>query len=278
MTLGERLAAATAELRRAGVPSPATDARRLICHVLGISSEALAAEVGAPFPAALEARFAELLSRRAARCPLSQIVGTRAFWRDDFEVTAAVLDPRPETECLVEAALEAPFARVLDLGTGTGCILLSLLRERADAEGVGSDLSAAALEVAARNATRLGLAGRTRLVRADWFEGLEGPFDLIVSNPPYLAEDEFAGLAPEPRLWEPRAALVAGPEGTEAYRAIAGHAGQLLAAGGRLILEIGPTQAEAVSALLRTAGFSVDPPRKDLDGRDRVLVARPVRK
>ena len=188
-------------------------------------------------------------------------------------VTPDVLDPRPETETLVAAALEQPFARLLDLGTGSGCILISLLADRPSAQGVGTDLSDAALEVARRNAGQLGVAERVRFLRSDWFGGVQGRFDLIVSNPPYIAEDEMAALAPEVRDWEPRAALTPGGDGLAAYRAIAQGAGARLMAGGRLILEIGPTQGAAVTALLRAAGFDCVEIRPDLDGRDRVVIA-----
>ncbi len=167
--------------------------------------------------------------------------------------------------------------RVLDLGTGSGCILLTLLAEWPQARGVGVDISAAALEVAAENARSLGVAGRAELVTGDWCAGLDGQFGLIVSNPPYIAADELAGLAPEVRLHEPLAALCStgdlGGDGLDAYRRIAAGVGPLLAPGGRLLMEIGPRQAAAVGRILADAGMAVTAVLPDLDGRDRVVSA-----
>ena len=218
-----------------------------------------------------DATFAAWTLRRAAREPVSRILGRRAFWRHDFAVTRDVLDPRPETETLVEAALAAPFGRLLDLGTGSGCILVSLLAERPAATGVGTDASVAALAVAARNAAAAGVAGRAAFRRADWLDGVEGPFDLIVSNPPYVAEAEMAGLAPEVRDWEPRGALTPGGDGLDAYRAIALGARARMTPGGRLMAEVGAGQAGAVSALWAQAGLVRIRALRDLDGRERVV-------
>ena len=272
-TVGAALRAAVPVLAAAGVDDPRGDARRLMAHALGLAAgrvtlvepEALAPEVAA--------RFARALAQRAARQPVAQITGRRLFWGRAFEVTPDVLDPRPETEALVAEALRQGFAQLLDLGTGSGCILLSLLADRPEAHGLGTDLSATALEVARRNAASLGLADRAAFRRADWTEGLDGPFDLIVSNPPYIAAAEMPGLAPELRRWEPEMALSPGGDGLDAYRRIAAGAGRLLAPGGRLLLEIGPTQAAPVTVLLSSAGFSVAGVCPDLDGRPRVIRA-----
>ncbi|WP_343069984.1 peptide chain release factor N(5)-glutamine methyltransferase [Jannaschia sp. Os4] len=247
------------------MPDPAGDLRRLMAH----HAPGAFPDDDLPDPAG----WARLVEARAARVPVSHLVGRRAFWRHDFAVTGDVLDPRPETEMLVAAALEAPFARVVDLGTGSGAILGSLLAGRPDATGVGTDLSDAALAVAARNLAALGVDGRATLLRADWWEGVEGRFDLIVSNPPYIAAAEMAGLAPE-LAHEPRMALTPGGDGLDAYRAIAAGAAARLAPGGRILLEIGPTQAGAVSRLLREAGLGEIGVKPDLDGRDRVVFGR----
>jgi release factor glutamine methyltransferase len=186
-------------------------------------------------------------------------------------VTRDVLDPRPETESLVAWALErGPAARVLDLGVGSGCILFSLLAEWPEATGVGVDVSAAALAVAARNAAALGVAGRAALRRGEWLSGLGETFDLIVSNPPYLATAEMDDIAPEVAA-EPALALEGGVDGLDAYRAIAAGAPAALAPGGALLLEIGPTQADPVDALMRGAGLSQLGLRRDFDGRVRCL-------
>lgn len=263
-TAGSALIAAVRRLRAAGVPHPARDARRLLDHHAPGWSPGDAMRDAAGFDAAV--------GRRAARQPVSQIVGRRAFWRHDFAVTPDVLDPRPETETLVEAALEGPFERVLDLGTGSGCILVSLLGERQTATGLGTDRSDAALAVARSNAAAFGVADRAAFRRADWFDGIEGRYDLIVSNPPYVAEAEMADLAPEVRDWEPRDALTPGGDGLGAYRAIARDAARHLDPGGRLMVEIGPTQGEAVTSLLRAGGLRDVAVRSDLDRRPRIVI------
>jgi len=267
------LAAATRSLASAGVPDPARDARRLAQWASGLAPAAFSAAIPDPVPAAAAARLETALAARAARRPVSQITGERTFWSRDFHVTDAVLDPRPETESLVEAALARPFATVLDLGTGSGCILVTLLAERPDSRGIGIDASAAALAIAARNARRHHVSARAQFRVSDWFAAVEERVDLIVANPPYLAAAEWQRLDPEPRLYEPREALVGGADGLGAYRAITAGAPAHLAQGGRLLLEIGPTQAVAVSEILSAGGLRPHPPLPDLDGRDRVILA-----
>ncbi len=223
------------------------------------------------------ADFATLVRRRAAREPFSHLSGYRDFWKHRFRVTPDVLDPRPDTEALVALALEEPFRKVLDLGTGSGCILISLLAERPEAQGVGTDVSEQAVLVAGENAAAIGVADRLVLPLSDWFEDVGGQFDLIVSNPPYIALAEMDGLAPEVRLHEPRGALTDERDGLEAYRAIAAGAPDHLRPGGRLLVEIGPTQADAVMSLFRTKGLEDVMVHPDLDGRDRVVAARKPR-
>lgn len=268
------LRAAIARLTAAGVDDPAGDARRLLEHAGGIAPGMLSVRLADGLPEAALAAFEALIARRAERAPVSQLTGRRSFWGRDFIVTPDVLDPRPETESLVAEALSAPFSRVLDLGTGSGCILLTLLAERPHATGLGVDLSEAALAVARRNAAALGLDGRVELIRSDWFRAVAGRFDLIVSNPPYIAADEMAGLAPEVRDHEPRAALTDGADGLSAYRVLAAGAPVHLAPGGRILLEIGWQQGPAVAAILRQAGLEEVRILPDLDGRDRVVAAR----
>ena len=262
------------QLRAAGIAEPHSDARRLLAAVLGVDPAMVLAHDDRRLNEAQTTAFAQALSDRMAHKPVARITGFRSFWKHEFAITQDVLDPRPDTETLVEVALSEPFSRVLDLGTGSGCILLSLLAERADATGMGTDISAAALGVAEGNAHRLGVMGRVRLEVADWFSGVEGRFDLIVSNPPYIAADEMAGLAPEVRLWDPVGALTPGGDGLAAYRAIAAGALAHLAASGRLIVEIGPTQGSAVAGLFAAAGLAGITVTVDLDGRDRVVLAR----
>jgi release factor glutamine methyltransferase len=268
------LRAAIRRLAEAGVDDPARDARRLLGHATGLDPVALAARLGDPLGPEARAAFEAAVAARARRQPVSQITGRRAFWGRDFRVTPDVLDPRPETETLVALALAEPFGTVLDLGTGSGCLIVSLLAERPAATGTGSDISEAALEVARGNALALGVADRARFLRADWFAGIAGRFDLIVSNPPYIALDEMPGLAPEVRLWEPPGALTDGSDGLSAYRAIAAGAAAHLAPGGRLIVETGATQAWQVAGIFREAGLADVAVHPDMDGRERAVAAR----
>lgn len=218
--------------------------------------------------------FASLVARRATREPFSHIAGYRDFWTHRFRVTADVLDPRPETETLVREALREPFAKVLDLGTGSGCILISLLAERPKARGVGTDISEQAVLVAGENAARIGVADRLVLPISDWFDDVGGRFDLIVTNPPYIAADEMPGLAPEVRDHEPRGALTDEADGLTAYRQIAAGACDHLTDGGRLLVEIGADQAQAVYKIFSGVGLEDIRVHSDLDSRDRVVSAR----
>lgn len=270
----DALRAGIARLTEAGLADAPRDARRLLAHALGVAPERLTLALHDPITPDQQAAFDAGIAARAARQPVSQIIGSRLFWGLEFRVTRDTLDPRPETEILVEAALEQPFLKLLDLGTGTGCILLSLLKAMPFATGLGTDLSEAALAVAQDNADRLGLAARAQFRRSDWFAEVPGRFDLIVSNPPYIAADEMAGLDPDVRDWEPHAALTPGGDGLDPYRAIALGAFSRLMPGGRILLEIGPTQGEAVSAFLAAQGFEGISVRKDWDGRDRVVMAQ----
>lgn len=271
MILREALAQAIQRLDAAGIADAPRDARLLLAHALGIAPDRLTLVLRDP-AGVEQAAFGEAIARRAAREPVSHITGRRLFWGRAFHVTADVLDPRPETETLIAEALGAPFTRLLDLGTGSGAILLTLLAERPAARGLGCDLSPAALVVAEGNAATLGLSGRAEFRQGDWFGPVEGRFDLIVSNPPYIAEAEMAGLAPEV-LREPRMALTPGGDGLDAYRVIARGAGVHLTPGGRLMVEIGPTQGAAVAGLMAAAGLQGIALHPDFDGRDRVVSA-----
>jgi len=225
------------------------------------------------------ARFEALLCAREARVPVAHLLGEREFWSAILEVGPAVLVPRPETETLIEAALEAfpdraaPL-RILDLGTGSGCLLVALLREFPLAFGLGVDRSAEALAVARRNLDRHGLAPRARLLRGSWADALAGPFDLVVANPPYLPTGEIAGLEPEVAHHEPRAALDGGQDGLDAYRELLPALPRLLAPEGVACVEIGAGQGEPVAKLARATGLRVAG-RSDLAGILRCLVLRP---
>lgn len=245
-------------------------------HALGLDRSGLLIARDRLLTAAERTALDGLIARRCAREPVSRIVGRREFWSMDFVLSPATLDPRPDSETVVEAALasigdrRAPLL-LADLGTGTGCLLLALLSELPAARGVGVDRSALAADTARANATRLGLAERAGFVVGDWSAALAGGFDLVVSNPPYLATAEMADLAPEVGRFDPALALDGGGDGLAAYRAIAADLDRLLAPGGRVVLEVGQGQAPAVSALLDGAGLSGIAVRPDLAGIERAV-------
>jgi release factor glutamine methyltransferase len=273
MTAADALRAAIPQLVAAGIPDAAGDTRRLLAHAMGIAPDRLTLHLSDALTPDQQASFDTAITRRLARQPVSQIVGGRLFWGRLFQVTPDTLDPRPETECLVAEALSAPYSRVLDLGTGTGCILLSCLADRPMATGLGTDIAPATLAVAARNAASLGLGKRAEFLLSDWCAEVTGSFDLILSNPPYIAAAEMPDLAPEVRLWEPHRALTPGGDGLAPYRSIARDAPALLQPGGRLLVEIGPSQGQAVATLFAAAGLGSIRILPDFDGRDRVVAA-----
>lgn len=262
-----------ARLSAAGIDNAAREARLLLAYASGLSAARLGVEMDAVAAPDTVQRFKAALTRRCAREPMSHITGRRLFFNHEFSVTPDVLDPRAETETLVLAALSRDFARVLDLGTGSGAILLSLLAERSGAVGTGTDISDAALAIARENAARLGLMERCHLMRSDWFGDVAGQFDLIVSNPPYIGEVEMPDLAPE-LSYEPRMALTDGGDGLSAYRAICAGVRAHLVANGWLMVEIGWKQGGDVAALFEQAGLVDVGVLPDLDGRDRVVQGR----
>jgi release factor glutamine methyltransferase len=267
---------AAARLREAGVDSPRSEARRLLAHALSVTQEDVIAGAVMADPAGLE-RFEAAVARRCAREPYAYIVSRREFFSRDFEVGPGVLIPRPESEVLVEEALRR-FPRVddtlnvLDLGTGSGCLLLTFLAERPNAEGLGIDKSQAALEVTRRNARRLGLEARTRLLRGNWAEAISGAFDGIFVNPPYIRSGDFVTLAPEVGVHEPASALDGGPDGLDAYRRLAPMISSLLGARGCAFVEIGEGQGEAVQAIFENSNVHVDGTLTDLARIQRCLV------
>jgi release factor glutamine methyltransferase len=267
--------------RRAGLPMPELDARVLVAHALGLDHASLASQGDRRLLAGEADAIAGLAARRLKREPVARILGVKEFWGLNFKLAAATLVPRPETETVVEAALAAigrEKARPLmlaDLGAGSGALLLALLSEWPMAHGVGTDLSRRALECARTNAAALGLAERASFVACDYGAALAGPFDLIVSNPPYIASDDIATLAPEVREFDPRCALDGGRDGLEAYRTIAREARRLIALDGVLVLELGAGQLAAVERLLAAAGLlAIGPARCDLAGIPRALAVR----
>ena len=272
-TAGEAMAAAASRLRAAGVPDPARDARILLAHAASVDAARVTLIAPEEIAPEIAERFEHLIALRAVRVPVSQLVGSRAFYGRDFKISRHVLDPRPETETLIERALAEPFDRVLDLGTGSGCILVTLLAEHAAARGMGVDLSEDACLQASANAVHHGVAGRAEIVQSNWFERVSGRFDLIVSNPPYLAASEMAQVAPELRDHEPRMALTDGLDGLSAYRVIAAEAQGFLTVAGRVLVEIGWQQGDAVCDIFRASGWGRVDLIPDLDGRPRVVSA-----
>jgi len=270
MTARHAIAAAARDLAGTS-PTPRLDAELLMAHAMGISREALLLgrlDESAP------ASFAGLLDRRLAHEPIAYITGSRAFWTIELAVGPGVLVPRADSETLIEAAIDhfgaASPTTILDLGTGPGTLLLAALDQWPDATGLGVDASPLALDYARRNAGDLGMAGRATFRLGDWAAGVTGRFDLVLANPPYIGTDER--LPREVRDHEPGAALFAGADGLNDYRRIVPQVRALLAPGGAAILEIGATQADAVSELLAAAGFAVTR-RHDLGGHARAVIA-----
>jgi release factor glutamine methyltransferase len=276
----------TGRFKAAGLDGPVIDARLLLEFATGATRTDIVTDPYRVLDVGARQRLEDVITRRLAREPVSQITGERGFWKHVFHVTRDVLTPRPETETVVERALRHLPADydgpILDLGVGSGAILLSLLAERPNATGIGVDISPAALEVAAANAARLGLTERVQFHAADWEhpslrDWLGGPVPLIVSNPPYIAQWEMPLLAPEVRVWEPGIALVGGEDGLSAYRVLADVLPGLLSPEGVFLLEIGATQAEAVHALLEApGGLRVEAIVEDLATRPRVVIGRPA--
>ena len=273
-----------AALAAAGIDNVRFEARLLLAHAAGLSVEQLIARGAEPAPADVAPALRRLTARRLQREPMAYILGEREFWGLPFKVSPAVLVPRPDSETLIEAALALmpdrgrPW-RILDLGLGSGCLLLTLLHEFPAARGVGMELSAEALAVAQSNAEALGVADRAQLVLGDWrqtawHERLGGPFDLLISNPPYIEADAIERLMPEVARFEPRLALDGGPDGLAAYRAIARAAPGLLSPGGRILVEVGEGQASEISRIFSSAGLSLEPSWKDLGGIERVISAK----
>ena len=278
-TVGAFLCQAGQVLRAAAIESPRLEARLLLGHAMGATPEALLRNPGAPVPPEAASRFRAALAARLDAVPVAHILGTQGFWTLDLAVSPATLIPRPDSESLVEAALDAfPDAgaklRVLDLGTGTGCLLLAVLAERPRAFGVGVDLVPGAAALAAGNAARNGLADRAAFLAGDWAASLSARFDLVLSNPPYIESAAIAGLMPEVARHEPRSALDGGADGLAAYRHLAAILPGLLAPGGVAVLELGAGQRDAVEALARGAGLVPSACRADLGGVERALVLR----
>lgn len=270
-------------LTAAGIDNVRFEARLLLVQASGLTIEQLVARGSDEVPGNIAETARSLTARRVRREPMAYILGEREFWGLPFKVSPAVLVPRPDSETLIEAVLSlmpdrSRAWRILDLGLGSGCLLLTLLREYPQAHGVGLEASAEALAIAQENADALGVTGRARLVAGDWrrsgwVEALGGPFDLVVSNPPYIASAEVPKLMPEVSSFEPRLALDGGAEGFDAYQLIIAASPRLVTAGGFMAVEAGEGQVTEITRLFAAAGLSPRPPRKDLGGIDRVVTA-----
>lgn len=273
-TAAELIADAVERLKSAGVENAVGDAWRLLSH----STEG---ECSCKVPrdccvAGDEAKrkFERAILDRMERRPVSRIIGRREFYKSSFLIESNTLDPRPETEILVEEAATLEPKRILDLGTGSGCVLLSILIECPSSTGIGMDCNEYAVGLARANADRLGVEGRAEFAVSDWFAKAAGQFDLIVSNPPYVSETEYECLPAEIRKWEPKNALTLGGDGTRAYRCIAKGARRHMLDGGRLLVEISPRLLTRVTRIFAECGLHAERVAKDLDGQDRVVILR----
>ena len=275
MTPAAMLVEATARLRAAGIDSARRDARILLAHAMD-ERDLDRSDLD---PASVS-RFSAFVERRGAREPVAYITGRKEFWSLDFNVGPGVLVPRPESETLIESLTVLVPDRnaslsLLDLGTGSGCLLLSALREYPRSLGIGIDASDEALRWARRNVAKLGLEDRCRLLLGNWEQKIDGVFDAILANPPYIASGSIAALAPEVSCYEPVQALDGGPDGLAAYRMISPKAASLLKPGGAVLAEIGEGQSDSVTTIFEAAGLEVVKITRDLSGIPRCVVGRP---
>lgn len=279
-TIAEALDGAARGLAEAGIGEPRLEARLLAGHALRVDPAVVLGHPERALTRIERTRLAVLVRRRARREPIAQLFGEREFWSLKFKVTADVLTPRPDSETVVEAALAgvpdrgAPLG-LLDLGTGTGCLLLALLSELEGARGLGVDISPAAVEVARANAAALGFADRATFRTGDWGRGIRGPFDLIVANPPYIPSSAVKSLEPEVARFEPRRALSGGVDGLDCYRRLVPDVARLLKPGATAVVEVGAGQAARVSAILAGHGLHPVAIQADLSGIERCLIATP---
>ncbi|HEX6957190.1 MAG TPA: peptide chain release factor N(5)-glutamine methyltransferase [Ferrovibrio sp.] len=279
MQIGELLLEATRQLKAAGVDAPRLGAVLLLAEATGLSADRIRIDLDRAVAGEAEAAFRTMLARRLRREPISHILGRREFWGLEFCVTADVLDPRPDSETLIAAVLEriaerSAALRIVDFGTGSGCLLLALLHELPAAAGLGIDRSAAALAIAEANAARLGLSARARFRQGDWGAGLDGRFDILIANPPYIETAAIDGLEPEVAHHEPRLALDGGADGMAAYRRLIPDLARLAAPNAAVALEVGQGQDVAVAGLLEAAGFGEIAVKADLAGIGRAVLAR----
>jgi release factor glutamine methyltransferase len=281
MTVQQAQRALSSAFKTAGIDTAPLDARVLLESVTGLDATDMARLPERLLTAQERALLLDYQTQRLRAKPVSKILGQREFWGRAFEVNEHVLDPRPDSETLIEAALqhlpEAQAFRLLDLGTGSGCLLLTLLAERAHGEGLGVDVSGAALAVAQANAQRLGVSAQAQFLESHWFEAVTPSFDMIISNPPYISDAQMRQLDKNVLEYDPRLALHGGEDGLDPYRHISAQAQSYLRPEGWLLFEIGHTQGEEVCAMMRQSGFEEISVLPDLGARDRVVMARAPR-
>jgi release factor glutamine methyltransferase len=280
-TIGEAVAACAQRLAMAGITEARREARLLVALALDVNPGLILGYPERPLEDGARARLAALLARRAAREPLSRITGHREFWSLDFALSPDTLDPRPDSETLIETALDlvpdrTARLRLVDFGTGTGCLLLALLSELPNATGIGIDILAGAALTARRNAAALGLGHRAAFMVGRWGDAIIGSAHVILANPPYIPSAEIDGLAPEVTRYDPRRALDGGPDGAVAYRELAGVTRRVLAPDGIALFEVGAGQAPSVSAFMAEAGLRLHSIRRDLAGIERCVVVTQV--
>ena len=274
MTVQELLTASQAKLRECGISDPVRDARLLLADCLELRTQNLNLLNDSYISEIKISKFWRMIKERCKRKPVSKILGYRSFWGRDFEINENVLDPRGDTETLIELILDCKFENMLELGTGSGAIAITVLAERPEVTCVATDISEYALKTASTNSKRHGVESRLKLLHSNWFEKISGSFDVIVSNPPYISSEEYAQLSAEVVKYDPKISLTLGGDGLEAYREILSQALEKLSKNGHIFLEIGYTQANAVGHLFREAGFQQIKVHKDLGSRDRVISAK----
>tara|TARA_Y100000768_G_C23920885_1_gene654878 strand:+ start:88 stop:918 length:831 start_codon:yes stop_codon:yes gene_type:complete len=274
MKVQELLIASQAKLRECGISDPVRDARLLLADCLELRTQNLNLLNDSYISEIKISKFWRMVKERCKRKPVSKILGYRSFWGRDFEINENVLDPRGDTETLIELILDCKFENMLELGTGSGAIAITVLAERPEVTCVATDISEYALKTASTNSKRHGVESRLKLLHSNWFEKISGSFDVIVSNPPYISSEEYAQLSAEVVKYDPKISLTLGGDGLEAYREILSQALEKLSKNGHIFLEIGYTQANAVGHLFREAGFQQIKVHKDLGSRDRVISAK----
>ena len=274
MKVQELLIASQAKLRECGISDPIRDARLLLADCLELRTQNLNLLNDSYISEIKISKFWRMVKERCKRKPVSKILGYRSFWGRDFEINENVLDPRGDTETLIELILDCKFENMLELGTGSGAIAITVLAERPKVTCVATDISEYALKTASTNSKRHGVESRLKLLHSNWFEKISGSFDVIVSNPPYISSEEYAQLSAEVVKYDPKISLTLGGDGLEAYREILSRALEKLSKNGHIFLEIGYTQANAVGHLFREAGFEQIKVHKDLGSRDRVISAK----